>query len=237
MNKWTLSDVAKHWDEALDYDDINERTYSYSRRFIDGYRLFDVKDGSYILDICCRTGNGTLFFGSRKKKSKFMCIDPSTLMLSIAEKRLKKEKINFQIKKMDSLVLPFKENTFDYILCFETLEHMPNTLTFLSELNRVLKKKGRLVLTTPNTIWEPIHFFAALFKIHHGEGPHKFLSRRKIVKYLRNNKFDISKEKTTVLIPYGPKSLIRIGEFFEKLFKDNLMNLIGLRRIFVCEKR
>jgi len=39
-----------------------------------------------------------------------------------------------------------------------------------------------------------------------------------------------------VLIAFGPRFLTKFGEFFERIFKNNLMKYIGLRRIFVCEK-
>ena len=33
---WTLQEVGQFWDSVADYDDINEQTYSYFRRFVDG---------------------------------------------------------------------------------------------------------------------------------------------------------------------------------------------------------
>jgi len=35
MKNWTIKDVAKHWDETLDYDEIISKTDSYFRRFTD----------------------------------------------------------------------------------------------------------------------------------------------------------------------------------------------------------
>lgn len=52
----------------------------------------------------------------------------------------------------DVLNLPFSDNTFDCIYFNDVLEHLPkNTeLKALSEIYRVLKPNGMLVLTTPN---------------------------------------------------------------------------------------
>lgn len=36
---WSFEDVGAHWDSTEDYDDFNDETYSYFRRFIDGLRL------------------------------------------------------------------------------------------------------------------------------------------------------------------------------------------------------
>jgi len=45
--------------------------------------------------------------------------------------------------------IPLKNEVFDSIICSEVLEHIPDVRQALSELNRVLKKGGRLVITVP----------------------------------------------------------------------------------------
>lgn len=49
--------------------------------------------------------------------------------------------------------LPFKSNTFDLIIGLEVIEHTYNTEYLLKELQRVLKPKGILILSTPNFAW------------------------------------------------------------------------------------
>lgn len=51
----------------------------------------------------------------------------------------------------DGMFLPFQEKVIDTVLCNEVLEHIPEPLKFMSELNRVLKPQGILILTTPQT--------------------------------------------------------------------------------------
>ena len=46
--------------------------------------------------------------------------------------------------------LPFKDSSFDFILCSETLEHLEKLDKVLSELSRVLKSTGKLLVTVPN---------------------------------------------------------------------------------------
>jgi SAM-dependent methyltransferase len=47
---------------------------------------------------------------------------------------------------------PYNDDTFDFVLCCEILEHLPNDPTHvLAEIHRVLRKpQGTLLLTTPN---------------------------------------------------------------------------------------
>lgn len=51
--------------------------------------------------------------------------------------------------KADICALPFKDNSYDLILCNHVLEHIPNDFKAMSELYRVLKKGGTLVAQVP----------------------------------------------------------------------------------------
>jgi len=47
---------------------------------------------------------------------------------------------------------PFSDNVFDCVLATEIIEHVFDTDKFLSEMKRVLKPEGVLVLSTPNLV-------------------------------------------------------------------------------------
>ena len=51
--------------------------------------------------------------------------------------------------KADICALPFKDNSYDLILCNHVLEHIPNDRKAMSELYRVLKKGGTLIAQVP----------------------------------------------------------------------------------------
>jgi SAM-dependent methyltransferase len=50
----------------------------------------------------------------------------------------------------DGTSLPFVDDAFDIVVTFETLEHIPDDRGFLSELHRVLRPGGEIILSTPN---------------------------------------------------------------------------------------
>jgi len=50
--------------------------------------------------------------------------------------------------------IPFKDNTFDVVLCFQVLEHVENPQKAIHEMHRVLKKNGILMLSTHGTYHE-----------------------------------------------------------------------------------
>lgn len=75
-------------------------------------------------------------------------------------------KKNWDYSNLDTvanlLSLPFKDDSFDIILCTQVLEHINMPLEFLKELFRVLKPEGRLHLTAPQGFKEhqvPYDFF------------------------------------------------------------------------------
>jgi SAM-dependent methyltransferase len=52
---------------------------------------------------------------------------------------------------IETTPLPVEDETFDYIICGEVIEHLERDPMFMmAELNRVMKPEGTLILTTPN---------------------------------------------------------------------------------------
>ncbi|MFA6601253.1 MAG: class I SAM-dependent methyltransferase [Candidatus Paceibacterota bacterium] len=45
--------------------------------------------------------------------------------------------------------MPFKDGSFDCVICLETLEHVENPLKAMEEIHRVLKSGGKFVGSTP----------------------------------------------------------------------------------------
>lgn len=55
----------------------------------------------------------------------------------------------------DGKKIPFEDGRFDYVLCTEVMEHVPEPAAFLKEINRVMKPGGILIMTTPFLV--PLH--------------------------------------------------------------------------------
>jgi 2-polyprenyl-3-methyl-5-hydroxy-6-metoxy-1,4-benzoquinol methylase len=58
--------------------------------------------------------------------------------------------------------LPFDDESFDFIYASEVIEHLSDTERFLSELERVLKADGTLLLSTPNSAFWPFRLLGLL---------------------------------------------------------------------------
>lgn len=48
--------------------------------------------------------------------------------------------------------LPFEANSFDYVLLAEVVEHLKDPYGLMSEMSRIVKKGGKLILSTPNIL-------------------------------------------------------------------------------------
>jgi SAM-dependent methyltransferase len=57
---------------------------------------------------------------------------------------------------VDITKIQFDENRFDYIICNHVLEHIPDEQRAISEMKRVLKPNGRIIITMPICISNPI---------------------------------------------------------------------------------
>ena len=233
---WSYAEVGEFWDSVHNYDAVDHDTYAYDRRFTDSYKINNLKDNGFVLDICCRTGNGSSYYHRKGKIQKVVCADVSNDFLRIAKGKLENENVNFELVLFDGLPLPFDDDMFDSVLCFETVEHFPNPGEFIAELARVCKKNGSMIITTPNVLWEPVHWFAAIFDIHHSEGPHRFIPRKRLIESIQNVNLEIVKETTTVIVAHGPDRLVEMGEKVEHLLGESIRRNLALRRILVCKK-
>lgn len=237
MAGFTLKQVEKHYDATMDYDEINKKTPAHNKRFIDGFAMSSIKDGVYVLDVMCRSGKAEEYYNKKRKNLRFVSMDVSSRLLEEAKKRFKKGKINGRLLKLNSLDIPFRNDTFDNIISYETIEHLPDPGKIISEFGRVLQKGGELVLSCPNTTWDWIHSLVAFLGLHHSEGPHRFVPRKEILDYLKKAGFTIIREKTVILVPVGPRFLLRFGELIENIIGERVRRYIALRRYFVCVKK
>ena len=111
--------------------------------------MLDAKPNEVILDVGC--GHGRDLIQLSKKGCICTGIDFSSRMIEEARKELLKdciEEVGLEIG--DAANLRFSDETFDKVYASEVLEHIPNYNRAISEMARVLKPAGYLVITTPN---------------------------------------------------------------------------------------
>jgi SAM-dependent methyltransferase len=119
---------------------ISEERLPLLLKLVDGLKFRN------FLDVGCGDGSVTARFRERIG-SEF------TAGLEISEDgvtRAKRHGILAQIANIDADEFPFADETFDFILCSELIEHLFDPDHLLDEIHRVTKSQGLLLLTTPN---------------------------------------------------------------------------------------
>ena len=116
-------------------------------------KKMQLKPNSKFLDLGC--GEGRHCFGAYMSEE----IDVFGFDMSLSDVGKAKENFdqfnentstkscNFGVT--DAKKLPFKDNTFDFIICSEVLEHIIDYQSALSEINRILKPEGKLAVSVP----------------------------------------------------------------------------------------
>ena len=132
------------------FNKIGNKKYGNSEK-IDKLILRHLKDKGeiMILDIGCGTGRILKKIKIVNSKMTGVGLDISEEVISIAT-RDKRDGLEFL--RGDSENLPFKNNSFDYILCVNSFHHYSETSKVVSEMRRVLKESGKVLF---GEIWLP----------------------------------------------------------------------------------
>ena len=104
-------------------------------------------DKKKILDLGCGLGRHTNFFAKRGFET--FGFDLSQDAIEKAKKYAESENLDVNFKIGDMLKLPYKENSFDAILCMNVISHTDTDgmKKIIDELHRVLRKNGECYFT------------------------------------------------------------------------------------------
>jgi ubiquinone/menaquinone biosynthesis C-methylase UbiE len=146
--------------EAYKATDKRERwDYLFSKLTADHYLLSQIDIwGKVVLNIGCAPHPiDELLFARKCKRWVATDINPDVLTAArkIVEEELSTDvasKIKFV--EADARKLPFKDEEFDVVVAFSTIEHIPDEgwRKALAEIARVTKKGGYVVVTIPNKL-------------------------------------------------------------------------------------
>jgi len=101
-----------------------------------------------ILDAGCGPGTSGIILA--EMGGAVIGIDISPLAVELAKDRAMRKGVQFSAVLGDLEKLPARNGSFDMCLCVWVLHHFPNIRPPLSELARVLKPGGRILILEPN---------------------------------------------------------------------------------------
>ena len=156
-----------------------------------------IKKGDRILDLCCGTGTLTILLTKLLYKDcKIIGVDLSFGQIAKAQKKNRYGNLKFAI--MDANQLKFSNDHFDHVVISAALHEMDKNqrLNVLSEIHRVLKKSGILLIFEhhePSKILLRILYNFYLGFIEKFTS-HSFEMQRSILKELKNTGLKILKQ-------------------------------------------
>ena len=109
-------------------------------------RLIKLSKGSSFLDVATGTADMAIEIKNQYPKAYVIGVDPATRMLEVAKEKIKSKRYNIQLIAGDGESLPFKDSSFEGVCIAFGIRNIPNRKKALSEMKRVLKKGGILVI-------------------------------------------------------------------------------------------
>ncbi len=141
---------------SFDYTDKMNKEYNWMAKGYDAFmtifplwkkwikKVIPHIKGDKILEVSF--GSGYLMAQYASNKHEIYGIDYNEKMLELAIKKMKKMNIKAQLFQGNVEKLPFPENTFDTVINTMAFTGYPNGEKAMSELKRVLKRGGKLLL-------------------------------------------------------------------------------------------
>lgn len=109
---------------------------------------FNIPKNAKILDVGCNCGS-LIYNIYRKGYKNVQGIDINKEAIKIGKREYKL--LEKKLKIYDGYKIPFKNESFDVVLMFDVIEHIPSVERFIKEeVYRILRKGGLFIFQTPN---------------------------------------------------------------------------------------
>tara|TARA_B100001564_G_C20618205_1_gene660991 strand:- start:635 stop:1408 length:774 start_codon:yes stop_codon:yes gene_type:complete len=198
-----------------------ERVFAYNRMRRDKWLINKAKNipsGSKVLDV----GAGGCPHRKKFNHCEYFSHDFAQLSDVQIQNQMGYGRIDFV---SDILNIPVPDKSYDVILCTEVIEHIPDPISAIKEISRILKPGGTLFITAPlqsGLHQEPYHFYGGYTKYWY----QKFLTE--------NNFSEINVEPNgSLYTTYFSLGLTTFKSFLEIIVEDKnlfrkLMAIISL---------
>jgi SAM-dependent methyltransferase len=151
------------------------------------YEQLGLQNGDKVLDLGC--GFGRHAFEAARRGASVVALDAGTdevngvaaMFIAMVEAgELAEGSVHANVVQGDALHLPFPDGAFDRVICSEVLEHLPDDLSAMGELARVLRPGGTMAITVPRFGPELINW-ALSDEYHNVPGGHIRIYRRSVL--------------------------------------------------------
>ncbi len=132
-----------YWNRDTDTSDGDVTTAERKRRLLVTLSRY-VNAGEQVLDLGCGGGKFTSWMSQAGYTAQGMDISRNALEMA----KRNNPDVSYKLLEPDGSI-PAPDGTFAAVWCTEVIEHILDIHVFLSEVRRVLKPGGILILTTP----------------------------------------------------------------------------------------
>jgi len=138
-------------------EDIGQNSWITTDEYDTFYSWLNLSAGDHVLEIASGSGGPALYL-AKKFKCRITGLDINEEGIKTANQHALDAKITdakFQLADVDQR-LPFDDETFDAVMCTDSMNHFRNRVGFLREWQRVLKTGQRVLFTDPVVITGPV---------------------------------------------------------------------------------
>ena len=144
MNVQTAEDTRTAWDKiAPGYDRTNTPTQMWLGN--EGLRRAGLRAGMRFLDVAA--GSGALAIPAARCGARVLATDQSSVMLELLSERARKEGLDIETRVMDGQALTLDDESFDMAGSQFGVMLFPDMPQGISEMARVVKSGGRVLMT------------------------------------------------------------------------------------------
>ncbi len=144
-----LREIREHMAIAFkdDHIEVTEKLIASGDQLSFHYRIASgyAAPGDLVLDIASGKGYGANMMA--EQGCRVVCADIDQFKLDEGRKLFPREELTFS--RQDIFDMSFADDTFDVVASMETMEHMADIERYLTQLRRVLRPDGLMILSTP----------------------------------------------------------------------------------------
>jgi cyclopropane fatty-acyl-phospholipid synthase-like methyltransferase len=138
-------------------EDIGQSSWITTDEYDNFYQWLNLSPGDHVLEVASGSGGPSLYL-AKKFKCRITGFDINEEGVKTANQQAHAANIpyaKFEIANVNER-LPFEEETFDAMMCMDSMNHFRNRLEYLREWRRVLKSGRRALFTDPVVITGPV---------------------------------------------------------------------------------
>lgn len=144
---WGDSIHAGYWHGPDDHASFTEAQDQFTDLLIAEIQDLQLQPGQHVLDLGCGTGRPAIRL-AQATGCEVTGITVSQTQVELANQRASAEGVSQQVRFQygDALQIPFPDASFDAVWAIESMFHMPDRAQVMSEINRVLRPGGALLI-------------------------------------------------------------------------------------------